>query len=56
MDNQYDPIAYRADPHFDLEAHQKRYCWRGPDTPRIIEAEGEDKQPANESIELVAAA
>ena len=56
MDNQYDPTAYRVDPNFDLEAHQKRYRWRGSDVPRIIESEGEDKQPANDSIELAAAA
>ena len=56
MDNRYDLIAYRADPHFDLGAHQKRYCWRGLDTPRIIEAEGEDKQSANDSFELADAA
>ena len=39
-----------------LEAHQKRYCWRGFDMPRIGEAEIADKQAANDGIELPAAA
>ncbi len=56
METYIDPVAYRVDPDFDLEAHQKRYCWRGSDVPRIIESEGEDKQSANDSIELAAAA
>jgi hypothetical protein len=56
METYIDPVAYRVDPNFDLEAHQKRYCWRGLDTPRISEAEDADKQATNDSIELPAAA
>lgn len=56
MDNQFDPIVYRVDPDFDLAAHQKRFCWRGFEISRIGDAEDAEKQPANDSIELAAAA
>ncbi len=56
MGNQYDPITYKVDPHFDLDAHQKRYCWRGFDVPRINKAKDAEKQQVNDSIELAAAA
>ena len=39
-----------------LDAHQKRYCWRRVDVPRISEAAEAEKQVANDSTELPAAA
>ena len=56
METYIDPVAYRVDPNFDLEAHQKRYRWRGLDTPRVTETEVEEQQPTNGSARLREAA